>query len=191
MDRRRLVVSVLLAAGVLGSAGCGASSAGSPSRQSDSPGSGPTRLAPTVTNPRDVTAFRQRPCDLLTPEQLAALGIDQPGEQDSLPSGNQTCVWRDSGFDQEIAVGSYPDFDLLSANYRIRDSYQLFRPIEVAGLPATLQQDHFSACGVTVGLATTQAVEVNYVDTSDPIADPCGKARRIAEIVVGNLPPLG
>lgn len=190
MDRRRLIVSVLLAAGVLGSAGCGASSAGSPSRQSDSAGSGPTRLAPPVTNPRDVTAFGQRPCDLLTPEQLAALGIDQPPKINPLPSGTPQCVWGDSGFHQRIGVANYPAYDLLSAKYRNRNDYQFFRPIEVAGLPATLQQDLSSECGVTVGLAKTQAVEVDYADRTEPYEDPCGKARWIAEIVVGNLPPL-
>lgn len=61
----------------------------------------------------------------------------------------------------------------------------------MAGLPATMQLDVQSSCGVTVGLAETQAVEVDYSDRREPYEDPCGKARRIAEIVVGNLPRLG
>ena len=191
MDPRRTAISALLAVGVLGAVGCGASSAGSPSTHVNRPGTaGPTRLAPPVTNPRDITAYGQRPCELLTREQLVALGNDQPGERRSLPYGVFECVWRDSGFDQEIRVASYPAEDLLSAKYRNRNAYQLFRPIEVSGLPATMQQDVRSECGVTVGLAETQAVEVDYADRTEPYEDPCGKARRIAEIVVGNLPPL-
>lgn len=69
--------------------------------------------------PRDIRAFGHRPCEVFSVEQLAAFGFDlPPASTDTLPSGNRTCVWFDSGYTGRLAVIVYPDWDILERVYR-------------------------------------------------------------------------
>lgn len=153
----------------------------------------PRQLSPPVDNPRDIRAYGDRPCDVFTIEQLTQFGFDRPpNSTDTLPSGAKTCVWIDSGHNGRLALGTYPDWDVLERTYLAGASLPVFEPIEIAGLPAVVYQDAIGLprCEVTVGLAGRQGLDVTFTDLREPPDDPCGAARDAAEVAVGNLPPL-
>lgn len=152
----------------------------------------PPQLSPRVDNPRDIRAYGNRPCELFTIEQLTGFGFDlPPNRTQTLPSGNQVCVWVDSDNLGELAVTTYPDWDILERTYANRSSEAVFEPLMISGLPAVVHQPGpVPTCYVTVGLAQRQGLDVEFSDTQEPYEDPCGAARTGAEVAVGNLPPL-
>lgn len=137
-------------------------------------------------------AFGEMPCEVFTPEQIAAFGLDGAPERQTLPSGNEVCVWQDSGYNVQLAVTTYPDSDILEREYANRRGYPVFEPIEILGMPAILRQNIPSdaRCVVVVGLAERQGINTDFTDLTEPYEDPCGGARMAAEVAVGNLPPL-
>src|SRR5262245_25106557 len=102
--------SLILAAALVG--GCssaddeGSSSAEHPSGPPADMGvvaQQPRQLSPPVENPRDIRAYGDRPCGVLTTEQLTAFGFDRPPDStNTLASGHQECVWTDSGYNGQL-----------------------------------------------------------------------------------------
>jgi hypothetical protein len=183
--------AALVVAAVL--AGCSTSD-GRPAAPATAPVTEPTasRLSPPVEQPRNLRGVADRPCELFTAEQLAALGFDQPGEPRTLSPGTAGCTWTDSERRGELAVVLYPDLPLLERTYSSFGSDPVFEPITIAGLPAVVRQVIASSatCSVTIGVAEQQGFDVTFTDLDDPPDDPCGTARRAADTAVGNLPPL-
>ncbi len=176
-------------------AGCSGTSEGLPAAAPSGAASStvPTQLSPPVEQPRDVRAFGDTPCEVFTPEQIAGFGFDRPPRQRTLPaSESQECGWIDSGHDIELRVTTFPDSDILEREYANRAGYPVFAPIEILGMPAILRENirHGSRCVVVVGLAERQGINVGFTDLTEPYEDPCGAARKAAEVAVGNLPPL-
>lgn len=152
------------------------------------------QLSPPVEHPRDVRAYGDRPCEALTIKQLKAFGFDLPPDRTfTLPSGQKVCVWIDSGRNGELAIDTYPDWDVLERTYANRVTLPVFEPLQIAGLPAVTHQSGVGVptCYVTVGLAERQGIDVTFTDLRRPHENPCGAARAAAEAAVGNLPPLG
>lgn len=152
--------------------------------------------APQVTNPRDIRGRADAPCsDLLTPGQLRRIGFREVGETQQLMVGSTACNWDDRDTEQALTLVPYANRDLLADTYRAR-LFALFQPTTVADLPAVREQSEPTsiACTVTVGIADTQALEVTYTQLGllrgERPDDPCGRGERIAEVVIGNLPPL-
>lgn len=53
------------------------------------------QLSPPVEHPRDVRAYGDRPCEVLTIKQLKGFGFDLPPDRTfTLPSGQKVCVDR-------------------------------------------------------------------------------------------------
>ncbi len=167
-------------------AGCSGAEGGPPATER-------RQLSPLVDNPRDIRAYGNEPCDVLTTAQLKTFGFDLPPRgTETLPSGNKVCVWIDSGRNGELAATTYSDWDILERTYANRAAFQPFQPFQLAGLPAVVHQPGAVAtCDVTVGLAERQGLEIEFTDLRQPYEDPCGAARAAAEVAVGNLPPLG
>ena len=195
MARIPVAVVLLAAASVAAVVSCGSSEAEpppSPATTSASPTPPQPRLAPPVTNPRDASAMAQRPCDLLTPEQRASFGFDQPGKRRELLGGVVQCMWTDSASTRQLTASINPRQDRLNEVYRDRELYPLFEPIEVAGLPGALRQAVAggATCDAAVSLTESQSLEVGFSNLKQgtPV-DACGEARRITEVILGNLPP--
>ncbi|MGH3972898.1 MAG: DUF3558 domain-containing protein [Pseudonocardiaceae bacterium] len=167
--------------------------AGCSGAEGSSPATDRRQLSPLVDNPRDIRAYGDEPCDVLTTEQLKTFGFDLPPRStETLPSGNKVCVWIDSGRNGELAATTYPDWNILERTYANRAALPVFQPFQLAGLPAVVHQPGAVAtCDVTVGLAERQGLEIEFTDLRQPYEDPCGAARVAAEVAVGNLPPLG
>ena len=197
---RRGVVTALAVGAALVLGACGESSTSGAARGAELVSSGETsaptvstsRMAPPVPDPRDARGV-QDPCqDLLTAEQLAALGFDQPGEQKTIVDV-QACTWQDRGYNQELTAYVDTENDVLSAAYRDKGNFQAFKEIEIAGLPAVqgLHTPDSASCYLTVGLADTQGLEVTYtLLRPGKGGDPCDGGRKAAEAIVGNLPAL-
>ncbi len=193
--RRCVLLVCVLAAATAPVAGCSQSEGGSPA---PSGGAGVTseqrpQLSPRVQDPRDIRAYGDRPCEVFNTQQLTGFGFDLPPDRTfALPSGHQVCVWIDSRRNGELAVTTYPDWDVLERTYANRGALPIFEPFQIAGLPAVVHQPGAVAtCDVTVGLAERQGLDVDFSDLRQPYEDPCGAARAAAEVAVGNLPPLG
>lgn len=190
----RIAVLVCALAGTL-VAGCSQAEGGSatPAPDASTTSEVRTQLSPPVQNPRDIRSYGDRPCDVFTAAQLRGFGFDlPPNRTTTLPSGHKTCKWIDSGHNGELSVGVYPDWDVLERTYANRSSLPVFKPVEIAELPALVHQPAagMPGCDVTVGLAERQGIDVTFTDLREPYEDPCGAARAAAEVAVGNLPPL-
>lgn len=86
-----------------------------------------------------------------------------------------------------------PEQDRVNGAYRDRNQYPVFEPIELAGLPGVIRQNIAGGtrCSVTVSLTESRSLNVSFTNLDEDIpTDVCGEARRITEIMVGNLPPL-
>lgn len=152
----------------------------------------PAQLSPRVDHPRDIRPYGDRPCEVFSVEQLTDFGFDLPPDSTQiLPSGHRVCMWIDSGYRGELAVTTYPDWDILERTYANLGSDPVFEPLMIAGMPAVVHQPGpVPTCYVTVGLAQKQGIDVEFSDLREPYEDPCGAARMGAEVAVGNLPPL-
>ena len=171
------------------------------------PSTGPNNAAPVtlgspppVREPLDLRPFVGRVCDLLTAEQLVALGFPQPAEDGfqgfpPLERAEPRCVWDDkderSG---QLVVWSHPDTDVLAADYRGDDGeyYETVREISIDGYPGLLRMTapESRTCKITVGVAAGQGFRVQYQEIRRTGTGICDLAIIAARGVVANLEPL-
>lgn len=182
-------VAVLLAGLV---SGCESAVVGSPAPAATSETSGSTspseRLSPPVKSPKDLRGID--PCDLLTQDQKAELGLTRPVVRDTSPWGEQTCGLAGS----VVALGFSPDTTLgegLDQAYRARNNFDNFEPSEVDGYPAVRVDFATQSCGLIVGVSDEQTLgfELTRVSPNAPgKGDPCGFAESVMADVLKNLP---
>ncbi len=184
--------AVLAAVGAV--VGCNSPEAGSPAPAAQQPpaaGASPARLAPPVPNPRDPLNLVERPCEALPTELAAAVGVDQPGVQSERNFGTLACTWQDRAHTREISVSVERTFDQLDGAYRNRAGYEVFEPVNVAGLPGVVLQRSTSmaSCDELVSLSESQSLYVTYTDLRKPPENLCEEVRRVTELIVSRLPP--
>ncbi|MBV8539087.1 MAG: DUF3558 domain-containing protein [Pseudonocardiales bacterium] len=191
----RAVSAVLALAAVLASgstlAGCstGSGQTADADAASRSSARAPDDPIPPVRTPKDLAAIQ--PCLLLTPAQLEADRIDQPGRpRDVL--GNTGCEWSDTAHTREFAVFVDLGNDVLRNVYSQRDTIPVLEVTQVAGQPAIRTKDdvHGASCYFRVAAADAQTLIVRFTALRQNREDPCGPAKSFAETVIGNLPPL-
>lgn len=191
MGKTWLLVLVLLAA-----AGC---SSGPRDGEPTQPGAtAPVDRAgaPPITAPRDLTSRATDPCrTLLTAAQVRELGYELPGRFRIDAIGSPSCVWGEKDARQvDIAVVLTRDGDFFVDTYRNR-FLPVFRPLEIAGLPAVdiMTGPRAPVCTTRVGIADSQSLDLNTsVGTGidgRPDGDPCAEGHRVAEEIVSTLPP--
>lgn len=144
---------------------------------------------PPVRNPKDLAAIQ--PCLLLTPAQLEANRIDQPGRPKDV-LGSTGCEWSDKAHTREFAVFVDIGNDVLRNVYSQRDTIPVLEVTQVAGQPAIRTKDDVdgTSCYFRVAAADTQTLIVRFTSLRQSHEDPCGPAKTFAETVIGNLPPL-
>jgi len=191
----RAVLAVLALAAVLASCAAGsgppddADAASGPSAASGSSTRAPDYLIPPVRNPKDLAAIQ--PCLLLTPAQLEANRIDQPGRPRDVV-GSTGCEWSDQAHTREFAVFVDIGNDVLRNVYNQRDTIPVLEVTQVAGQPAIRTKDDVdgTSCYFRVAAADAQTLIVRFTSLRQSHEDPCGPAKTFAETVIGNLPPL-
>jgi hypothetical protein len=191
----RAVLVVLPLAVVLASCSTGtgpSDDSAAPGSSADSTPSGSKAAddpIPPVRNPKNLTAIP--PCLLVTPSQLDANRIDQPGQpKDAL--GSEGCEWTDKAHTREFAVFVDIGNDVLRNVYSQRDSIPILEVTQVAGQPAIRTKDDANSTSFyfRVAAADTQTLIVRYTWLGQGREDPCVPAKAFAETVIGNLPPL-
>lgn len=199
MRGRTNVAGLLL---VVGLAGCGAGgeraapAPAAPSGTVDYP-SVEERFTPDipaelrVREPQDARGIAV--CDLLTGAQLHELGLDQATTRMEQQQRSTGCSWRhvDGSTRAGINVSTDPIAQKLPDLYRLRNTFARFEITEVDGHP-TIRGDDTDRPGCTlyVGIADEQMMSVDaYLDGRE-LPDPCAPARRMAEMVLANVPPL-
>jgi hypothetical protein len=132
-------------------------------------------------------------CELLTRDQLLQLGLDPATARPNSFLRGDGCSWRLADDSTRAAVGltidpqayKLPDF------YRIRDSFQVFEILEVAGHPAVRADgEPTGECTLNVAISDVQILTTEGYLDGRVLPDPCAPARRMAELVLSNLPPL-
>jgi Protein of unknown function (DUF3558) len=185
----RAVLAVLALVAAL--AGCSASGE-QPANDADAvsgpQASTPDGPIPPVRNPKDLTAIA--PCLLLTPAQLEASQIDQPGVPKNV-LGNTGCEWSDKAHTREFAVFVDVGNDVLRNVYRQRNAIPVLEVTQVGGQPAIRTKDDVdgASCYYRVAAADAQTLIVRFTSLRPGHEDPCGPARAFAENVIDNLPP--
>jgi hypothetical protein len=154
-------------------------------------------LVPLPERPFEIRVDDLDPCGLLTPGELATLGLEPDGNLDVRGSGlcggvTALCSWQ--GFEpRAISVG---------VNLSVTGGIELFperrvpgivTPLDVRCFPAVLaRSDRFpEACMVVVDVADGQALDVQFRDGGrlprNPQDELCDGARQVADLVMGTL----
>lgn len=185
-------VALFLVCLVLAVAGCGGL------RPTGTPAPPPADEFPTdvpqelrVKSPKD--ARDVAPCDLLTPAQLTTLKLDPATARPDVRGLGESCTWfsADRSAYAGLGISTHPDAGKLPAFWRLFHDDPAFEFLEVAGHPA-LRADELPdrQCTLSVGIADLQNLSVDAYFDLKPRPDPCAPARRMAEMVLSNLPPL-
>lgn len=185
----RVVLALLASVAAL--AGCSASGEqpGDADAMSGATTTTPDAPIPPVRDPKDLTAIA--PCLLLTPAQLEANRIDQPGQPRNA-LGNTGCEWSDKARTRQFAVFVDIGSDVLRNVYRQRGAIPVLEVTQVGGQPAIRTKDDVdgTSCYYRVAAANAQTLIVRFTSLGSSHEDPCNPARAFAEAIIGNLPPL-
>lgn len=196
---RRLLVLLPVLVGVV--VGCAQPVPGTPAPVPPSAAGPATSAAPEVRlppRPRDVPLDGLDPCTLLTADQRAELGLDQPPVLDVGPS-----TLYNGGVTQLCSIGGFePRVIAVSIQLSVTGGIELFlrpgvrsqiTPIDVQGFPAVVAVPASlrDFCTVVVDVAPGQAVDIQVATGGGqpPIPQPelCTVAQRLAATVMDNL----
>ena len=154
--------------------------------------------APPITGPElDLRRYVDKPCELLTSEQEAELGL-RPGVPGESVLKAPKCDWKpvdsSDGTRFILSISTHLE-DGLNSIYRNKNNYDYFQPAEaIEGYPAvhvniTSTVDR-GDCTVMVGVMKDLVFDVGVFvnDQNSPdYKNPCAVADKFAELVVQNL----
>lgn len=191
----RSSISAVMGGVILLVAGCATTVTGQPVPTPISPASSsegpPPRLAPAVRAPLDARGIKA--CDLLTASQLAELNLDPATAEPKTVGVTDNCSWaymNDPGNVGGVQLSTRPRLPALDGIYLLRGTTKTFEPMEIAGHPAVRADAGGADCTIYVGIANYQGVAVGADTAGRPRADACAPSRRMAEMILSNLPPL-
>jgi hypothetical protein len=79
----------------------------------------------------------------------------------------------------------------LEGLYLVRDTFDVFEPGEVGGHPSVRADRNANGrCSIYVAIADDQLLSTDGNLAGRPLPDPCEPSRRMAELVLSNLPDL-
>lgn len=145
-----------------------------------------------VKEPRDARGIGY--CDLLTRGQLLDLGLIP---DTALPAqgvgsaGRCSWVYADDALNRAVVtVRTDSPNPVFYGYYRIRGANARYELIDnVAGHPAaSYNPGELVGCVVTVGVADDQGIEAQSNALAPPTPEDCGRSRRMAELILANLP---
>lgn len=183
---RVLVAS--LAAVLTGLAAC-AIPAPPPAEPSGFPADVPQVLK--VRHPKDARGIP--PCALLTEAQLVELGLDPASAYPDRRLLGESCVWHyaDGSTFADVSISTDPTATKLPGMYRLHHADPSFEILEIAGHPVVrYDRDPTRECGLSIGVADFQNLGTGGYYDRKPRPDICAQSRRMAEMVLSNLPPL-
>jgi len=187
-------------------AGCTSSTGGSAQPQPGGDGPAPTTRAafpssandnygaPKVTTPMDTVKWQPNPCTTVTPAQLQALGITQPGKLTTDPKGN-FCEWSsqlDVSYTVAFNTGFQPgDAKGLANIYEFATPGSMRRLPDIDGQVAVTQQAQNTNGSCTIYLGATDAVsyavDVEIEAGLPHYNDPCTPAQQVAQAATATM----
>jgi hypothetical protein len=157
------------------------------------PPTGPTLPStPLVQDPRDARGVAV--CDLLRPSQLAQLGLESSSAREvTMVATAPSCAWRrsdDGAKSGGVQVRTDLTVTAIDGLTIAKDTFVRFEPTVVSNHPAVRADDSArTGCTIYTAIADYQAIATNG-DNSGSDPDPCARSRRMAEMILSNLPPL-
>jgi hypothetical protein len=169
-------------------AGCSEKNGGNAKPETTSPSTSTTSDSTgTPSGPElSLAKFLEKPCDVLTPAQIASFGKFREPASRKAPLG-PSCRWpgQDNTVDSTIAVtfGDGQEYDSLLSNSR---KSPVFKEVKVDGLRAFSSDDTdgTDACTTFVETGKTSAIAVQ---TSVNDKKPCELAEKVAAVVITTL----
>ncbi|MGO1052635.1 DUF3558 domain-containing protein [Crossiella sp. CA198] len=154
-------------------------------------------LAPPINNPISADAFKDRPCDLLTPAQRASVGATFPPKADDSVLG-PACVWDAKNVSEDTRVSATlytkPEAIKWERFFEERERNPFFEPAgELAGTPAVHTNDEKrvdrGGCTTHLGLRKDlmMDVSVNLPSRSPDYKTPCVVSDRMATLIIQNI----
>jgi hypothetical protein len=185
------VVGAVLAAAVLAVlAGCSPGAvAPPPPPEPGFPADVPQELR--VEEPKDARGIPA--CELLTREQLVALGLDPDSARPDRRLLGESCQWDylDGSTLADVSISTDPTATKLPGMYRLHHTDRSFEILEIAGHPALrFDRDPTRECSLAIGVADFQNLGTGGYYDREPRPDICAQSRRMAEMILANLPPL-
>lgn len=143
-----------------------------------------------IHRPLDASAYRNRVCELLTPEQTASFQMKEGREMDGAKSVE--CRWSLRGPNGPVWLNYFYSTGILAKIYQKKRFHPIgwlddeFTPLTIAGQPGAKSGESQPPvyCQIAVGLTDRQGIDIAaYADSGDA----CDLAMEIAEAVVHNL----
>ncbi|MHA6793556.1 DUF3558 domain-containing protein [Pseudonocardia bannensis] len=151
----------------------------------------PLIVAPKVVEPKDARSIAA--CDLLTPAQLTSLDLLPNTARPDTSGGARTCGWKSAKDANLAGVTIATDLAIggLEGLYLTRDTFEVFEPGDVGGHPSVRADGNRGGrCSLYVAVAEDQLLSTDGNLAGRPASDPCAVSRRMAELVLANLPHL-
>ncbi|WP_246445667.1 DUF3558 domain-containing protein [Saccharothrix violaceirubra] len=193
-------IAVIAIASVVGLAACAnPTTTGSPSAESTrgsvSSGATPTSTGgrPSTGDDLDIAKFADKPCELVTPEQLASLGKLRPAKPESDPFGVK-CVWpgNDPRDDTSYIVTLLSKGGTFEVRRDNAKDLPVFAEVTVGGRDAFSYDttDGKSSCSTGVKVSAEHLIMAQSTLGRQDAANagkPCQASEKLAAIVVSNL----
>ena len=187
MIAMRTRISLAAAAGglVLLVTGCSGTSPGSPLPATTSDVTQSTSSSSSADSP----LAEVKPCDLLTPAELAQFDITNPGKSKPV-GGDPGCDWsKTGGFGLAIGYNTRQGVTQLNYSGKTPTSVQIGRHSASQRPDGPTPRPNTGTCDVFVAISDTSSVQiVATLGASNDTTAACDKAVQVAKIIDSRLP---
>lgn len=145
-----------------------------------------------VREPKDLRGIPV--CELLTDAQVAELGLRvESAEEAQVSTLGRDCTWtwRDDHLNIASAGASVGhQHPPLPGLYVKRDLVAVFEPVVIGGYPGVRSSIiNDGSCEIDIATSDDQFLVLDDNRAGRPMADPCARPRRMAELILPTLPP--
>ncbi|HEY0454278.1 DUF3558 domain-containing protein [Actinophytocola sp.] len=180
-----MILRALIGVAVLALTGCTETQAGTPRAADADVTTAPGSSSGAPTSGGDSPLAGIEPCDLLTAEEVAQLGVGN-GQNDDV-GDSPGCSWSKSG-DFVLSVGLVTDVGIHDANLQGASP----EPVNVGGHEAIRVQNQGGGeggCAVLIATSDSSFVDITVITTSgSDTPRACGAAENVAGLVERKLP---
>lgn len=189
------MTALLTAALALGAlAGCTGNTTGGNPTTPAATGTGQTSSAPTSSESPSglsITKYLSKPCDILTPAQVATLGSVSEGVAKSDVLGPM-CTWegkdpvKNSAYDVSVTEGK--DFESRVEGVKGNGVF-VDKQIDGLRVVSTDGTDGAMYCLTMIQASKTDSITVQIASSADERATkkPCPETERVAQLIITNL----
>ncbi|WP_199442452.1 DUF3558 domain-containing protein [Umezawaea beigongshangensis] len=147
----------------------------------------------SISSQLSFDAFKSKPCDILTAQQVASLGTFDPPEAENDALGPSCRLdGKDISVDPSYEVTFLTDGSTIESIRENAGSYAVSRETEIDSYPAVIfdSTDGLLNCSTAVGIATDQVflAQTNITEKDpDYSGNACAAAENLASLVLESL----